>query len=344
MKKYFKSSVLILIVLAFLLSLSGCTSEIAKDTESAEETEAVESDTKVIKLSTDSAIIDGEVIKEFDYTWHCDPSKSHDDVKDAPAEYYTGTKPETDAAAYIDSELYYFPELPESGFKTVKYDGEDEWAYYYTDGEHDDYIFATLPHFTSKLPTDMMHSEAQAAENKVLHITKAGTYVLEGKWNGQIRIDLGDEDETFTDENAKVTIILSGVSINCSVAPGIVFYSAFECDNAWESREAHSDVTDLSDAGVNAKIRYGNSAETCTMTTPPSYTEEGQYTVYFQVEYTYQGVSMTENGVAYVWLRDDSVPEQPVGPGCKCGCGDRSTFVVSKRDLTHQPDPACLPE
>ena len=81
-------------------------------------------------------------------------------------------------------------------------------------------------------------------------------------------------------------------------------------------------ISDLSDSGVNTKIRYGNSAETCTMTTPPSYTEEGQYTVYFQVEYTYQGVSMTENGVAYVWLRDDSVPEQPVGTGCKCGCGD----------------------
>ena len=81
-------------------------------------------------------------------------------------------------------------------------------------------------------------------------------------------------------------------------------------------------ISDLSDAGVTAKIRYGNTAETCTMITPPSYTEEGQYTVYYQIAYTYQGVGMTENGVAYVWLRDDSLPEQPAGPGCSCGCGD----------------------
>lgn len=87
--------------------------------------------------------------------------------------------------------------------------------------------------------------------------------------------------------------------------------------------QAHTlTISDLSEAGVNAVIRYGNSAETCTLTAPPSYTEEGQYTVYYQIDYTYQGVSMTENGVAYVWLRDESEPEPPVGPGCNCGCGD----------------------
>ena len=258
MKKYFKSSVLILIVLTFLLSLSACSNEPATGTEAAEETEAVEGDECIIKLSSDSASMDGEVIKEFDYTWHCDPSKSHDEVDDAPAEYYTGTKPETDAAVYIDHELYYFPELPEDGFKSVNYDGENEWAYYYTDGEHDEYIFATLPQLGNEFPSQMMHSEEEAAENKVLHITQPGTYVLEGQWQGQIWVDLGDKDETFTDDNAKVTLILNGADINCSVAPGIVFYSAYECDNAWEDSDSYSEDVNTENAGVTVVIADGS--------------------------------------------------------------------------------------
>ena len=44
-------------------------------------------------------------------------------------------------------------------------------------------------------------------------------------------------------------------------------------------------VADLSESGVNAQIRYGNSAESCTLTAPPSYTKEGQYTVYYEITY-----------------------------------------------------------
>lgn len=78
-------------------------------------------------------------------------------------------------------------------------------------------------------------------------------------------------------------------------------------------------VTDLSDAGVRTSIRYGNSADSCTMTSAPNYTEEGQYTVYYEIAYTYEGVTMTENGVAYVWLRDTQASEDG---SCGCGCGD----------------------
>ena len=63
-------------------------------------------------------------------------------------------------------------------------------------------------------------------------------------------------------------------------------------------------VSDLSESGVRTQIRYGNSAESCTLTSAPSYTEEGQYAVYYEIIYTYNGVEMTENGVANVWLRD----------------------------------------
>ena len=76
-------------------------------------------------------------------------------------------------------------------------------------------------------------------------------------------------------------------------------------------------VTDLSEAGVRTAIRYGNSADSCTMTTAPNYTDEGQYTVYYEITYTCDGVDMTENGVAYVWLRDDTTDENG---NCGCGC------------------------
>ena len=78
-------------------------------------------------------------------------------------------------------------------------------------------------------------------------------------------------------------------------------------------------VTDLSESGVRTSIRYGNSADACTLTSAPNYTEEGQYTVYYKITYTYDGESMTENGVAYVWLRDEAPSEDG---SCGCGCGD----------------------
>ena len=76
-------------------------------------------------------------------------------------------------------------------------------------------------------------------------------------------------------------------------------------------------VTDMSESGVRTAIRYGNSADSCTMTTAPNYTDEGQYTVYYEITYTCDGVDMTENGVAYVWLRDDTTDENG---NCGCGC------------------------
>ena len=205
-----------------------------------------------IVLSGSTASLDGDELETFDYTWHCDPSTVHDEVKNAPAEYYTGTKPETDAAAYIDSELYYFPSLPESGFKKVNYDGEQEWAYYYTDGENNDFIFATLPALGNSFPTQMMHTPEEAAANKVLHITKPGTYALSGQWNGQIKVDLGED--AFTDPEAKVTVYLNGVNVTCTVAPGIIFENVYECDNTWEDRETYSADVNTDNAGVTVVI------------------------------------------------------------------------------------------
>ena len=41
-------------------------------------------------------------------------------------------------------------------------------------------------------------------------------------------------------------------------------------------------VTDLSEAGVRTSIRYGNSADSCTMTSAPNYTDEGQYEAIYE--------------------------------------------------------------
>ena len=164
---------------------------------------------------------------------------AHDAVKNSPAEYYTGAEPETDAAAYIAHDVYYYPELDTSGFQKQRYDGETEWVYYYTAEGYTDYVFSTLPVQGSAVPEQMMHSESEAYENAVLHLTEPGTYVISGTWHGQIWIDLGDTDATFADPDAKVTLILNGAKIDCTVAPGVVFYSVYECDNAWETRESY---------------------------------------------------------------------------------------------------------
>ena len=86
-------------------------------------------------------------------------------------------------------------------------------------------------------------------------------------------------------------------------------------------------VTDLSEAGVRTAIRYGNSADSCTMTSAPNYTDEGQYTVYYEITYTCDGVDMTENGVAYVWLRDDTTDENG---NCGCGCSNPNCGCQNK--------------
>lgn len=86
-------------------------------------------------------------------------------------------------------------------------------------------------------------------------------------------------------------------------------------------------VSDLSDKGVTTKIRYGNSADSCTLTSAPNYTDEGQYTVYYEITYTYNNTDMTENGVAYVWLHDETAEDNTCGCGCgaeNCDCSDKN--------------------
>lgn len=251
MKKLFA----LIISLAMILSLAACgadTNTVASTTVTSSADVSTEyPDAHYIVLSDTSASLDDTAISEFDYTWHIDPSQE--------SEWYEGTEPETDAAAYIAHDIWYYPELDEDGFTAEVYDDETEWVYHYTAEGLTDYIFSTLPYFQgdNSLPTDMMFSEETAYENKVLHITQPGTYVLSGSWHGQIFVDLGDSDETFADENAKVTIVLNDVDVSCDCAPAIIFYSAYECDNTWEDQESWSNDVDTTNAGANVIIADG---------------------------------------------------------------------------------------
>jgi len=244
------------------LLLAGCgnsnSNEISVEktfSTSTGDTVEVTSDTKVegtvITLSEDTAYVDGVQVTEYDYTWCIDPSKEKP--------WYEGTEPSGEDAVYIAHDIVYYPTLDADSFSLETYDGEQEWVYRYTAEGLEEYIFSTLPSFMGKseVPTEMMHTAEEAYENKVLHITKAGTYILEGTWHGQIYIDLGDKDETFTDENAKVTILLNGVDVTCDVNAAFIAYSAYECDNGWEDRSEYSGEVDTSNAGVNVVICDG---------------------------------------------------------------------------------------
>ena len=219
-------------------SLCGC----AVSGESAEKGE------NVITLSGNTAAIDGEKIAEFDYTRSYDPSMTEPE--------YTGDSPYGDI--YIAHDIVYYPEIEESAFSKENYDGETEWVTRFTASGLEDYIFSTLPLLGNELPTQMMHTAKEAYDNPVLHITKAGSYTLTGDWQGQILVDLNGDEDCFDDESQKVTLILNGADIKCTVAPAVIFYDAFECDNTWEERNENTGSADLTNAGARVIIADGS--------------------------------------------------------------------------------------
>lgn len=92
-------------------------------------------------------------------------------------------------------------------------------------------------------------------------------------------------------------------------------------------------VSDLSEAGVTTAIRYGHSADACTLTSAPNYSEAGDYPVYYEITYTFKNTDMVEDGVAYVHLRDEST-EETDGDGT---CGEDHNWT-----LLDSVNPTCL--
>ncbi len=211
-----------------------------------------------IVLNGTTATYNGVTIEAYDYVWHVSPSRAD--------EYYTeglnGSEVDNDTAegdiggdaVTIARDIRYIPSgLSFSG--TAKNDDETEAASYYDSsvtlsGFTGPFIFATLPQANKQ--STMTHSASEAYACPVLHINEPGTYSLSGTWNGQIWIDAGDED----DENARVTLILNGVTVNCAVGPALVFHDLYECGPASESA-----VTALGAASVGAYVTANAGAK-----------------------------------------------------------------------------------
>lgn len=205
------------------------------------------SDAHVLKLNGSEVLLDDKKVNEYDYTWHISPEQED--------EYYTGNKPEENKEVYLAHDIIYYPEISEESFVKQNYDGEMEWVTYYTNNEKSQYIFSTLPVLGEELPVEMMHSESEAYNNPVLHINKEGSYILEGDFNGQILIDLGED--AFNDNTKKVTIILNGANVKCDVGPAIMFKNVYEADNTWEDKKEYTNIVDISDAGAKVVIVDG---------------------------------------------------------------------------------------
>ena len=99
------------------------------------------------------------------------------------------------------------------------------------------------------------HTQEEANEHTVVHITKAGDYVLSGTLSkGQIAVDLGEDAEN--NPEAVVTLMLNGVDLTCSVAPAVIFYNVYECGSK-DAETATKDV-DTKPAGANIIIADGS--------------------------------------------------------------------------------------
>ena len=241
-------SIIITVALVFGLAACGEQSNAPAEDTKVSDISKLFPDAAVLQLNSGKATLNGEALKEYDYTWSFDPSMEEP--------LYSGTEPAADSC-YIAHDIVYYPAIDESSFVQQNYDGETEWVTHYTKEGLTDYLFSTLPVLGTELPSNMMHSAEEAYANPVLHITQPGEYILEGEWNGQIYIDLGDKDECFTDESKKVTLIMNGVDVNCTVAPSVVFYSLYECDNEWESRTTAVSSVDTSAAGARVVLVDG---------------------------------------------------------------------------------------
>lgn len=98
------------------------------------------------------------------------------------------------------------------------------------------------------------HAQSEADAHTVVHITRPGSYILSGKLSlGQIAVDLGKDAEE--DPEAVVTLVLNGVDITCTVAPGVIFYNVYECCGG-DKEDASKDVN-TSKAGANVIIADG---------------------------------------------------------------------------------------
>ena len=99
------------------------------------------------------------------------------------------------------------------------------------------------------------HTAEEAAAHTVVHIGKAGQYVISGTLSaGQIAVDLGDDAKD--DPTAVVTLVLDGVDITCTVAPAVIFYNVYECGS--DDADTATATVDTAKAGANVIVADGS--------------------------------------------------------------------------------------
>lgn len=127
------------------------------------------------------------------------------------------------------------------------------------------------------------HTAEEAEAHTVVHITEPGTYALSGKLSaGQIAVDLGEDAEE--DPEAVVTLVLNGVDIDCSVAPGVIFYNVYECG----STDVDSAVKDVDTTAAGANVVIADGTEN---------TVNGSYVarIYKSVELNAEGTEVVDS-------------------------------------------------
>lgn len=103
-----------------------------------------------------------------------------------------------------------------------------------------------------------MHSAREADAHTVVTVRQAGIYHVSGALSaGQLAVDLGENARR--DPTATVTLVLDGVDITCTVAPAVIFYNVYECDEAWVAYdEGETEDYSLSPADVDTSAAGAN--------------------------------------------------------------------------------------
>lgn len=185
------------------------------------------------------------------------------------------------------------------------------------------WLYNCAAEFTETLPTTVTYAYADSRYHT--KTTTGGTYCCFCYGTNHEKssvLERHDLDTTIVPQLANQRFVVKDACTLCDYESSEYVAAKSVIANYYGAVDGQSHtltVTDLSDAGVRTQIRYGNSADACTLTSAPNYTDEGQYTVYYEITYTYDGVDMTENGVAYVWLRDNSDKNADSGHACEDG-------------------------
>ena len=210
------------------------------------------------------------------------------------------------------------------------------------------WLFDCAPEFTEKLPEQVKYEYADSTYHT--KTTKGGSYCCFCFGTNHTSSSVLERHNVQTDiipqlSNDRFAIVKHCTDCEYTSTSYVAAKSVIADYYGVVDGQPHTvTISDLSEAGVSTQIRYGNSAESCTLTSAPNYTEKGQYAVYYEIAYSYSGMTMTENGVANVWLHDEKEDTDcPCGcgvPDCDCknpdcngschkgNCGDKHNFVV----------------